>query len=193
MLKHAGERPQQHKQGFVQPVVCSLSLAALLPAVKTAFLGGKGERFDLAAVLYACTLLQKRSSCRDSFRTLLVENNLFGSEAKSWRCNAPAAHYIPALRGEQLLHMIACQCALARLVTLEVDWPLWRDSYSSVSPTYVERDRLNGNTNILIPFICQFSNIIILGLFSANICKYLTSLYLRCSQVSSQLKCVSSW
>ncbi len=40
--------------------------------------------------------------------------------------------------------MIACQCALARLVTLEVDWPLWRDSYSSVSPTYVERDRLNG-------------------------------------------------
>ncbi len=145
MLKHAGERPQQHKQGFVQPVVCSLSLAALLPAVKTAFLGGKGERFDLAAVLYACTLLQKRSSCRDSFRTLLVENNLFGSEAKSWRCNAPAAHYIPALRGEQLLHMIACQCALARLVTLEVDWPLWRDSYSSVSPTYVERDRLNGN------------------------------------------------
>ncbi len=145
MLKHAGERPQQHKQGFVQPVVCSLSLAALLPAVKRAFLGGKGERFDLAAVLYACTLLQKRSSCRDSFRTLLVENNLFGSEAKSWRCNAPAAHYIPALRGEQLLHMIACQCALARLVTLEVDWPLWRDSYSSVSPTYVERDRLNGN------------------------------------------------
>ncbi len=42
MLKHAGERPQQHKQGFVQPVVCSLSLAALLPAVKTAFLRGKG-------------------------------------------------------------------------------------------------------------------------------------------------------
>ncbi len=41
--------------------------------------------------------------------------------------------------------MTACQCALARLVTLEVDWPLWRDSYSSVSPTYVERDRLNGN------------------------------------------------
>ncbi len=150
MLKHAGERPQQHKQGFVQPVVCSLSLAALLPAVKTAFLGGKGERFELAAVLYACTLLQKRSSCRDSFRTLLVENNLFGSEAKSWRCNAPAAHYIPALRGEQLLHMIACQCALARLVTLEVDWPLWRDSYSSVSPTYVERDRLNGNNNACI-------------------------------------------
>ncbi len=158
MLKHAGERPQQHKQGFVQPVVCSLSLAALLPAVKTAFLGGKGERFDLAAVLYACTLLQKRSSCRDSFRTLLVENNLFGSEAKSWRCNAPAAHYIPALRGEQLLHMIACQCALARLVTLEVDWPLWRDSYSSVSPTYVERDRLNGNMLFIILLCDNNSN-----------------------------------
>ncbi len=47
--------------------------------------------------------------------------------------------------------MIACQCALARLVTLEVDWPLWRDSYSSVSPTYVERDRLNGNTVHFLP------------------------------------------
>ncbi len=45
--------------------------------------------------------------------------------------------------------MIACQCALARLVTLEVDWPLWRDSYSSVSPTYVERDRLNGNAKLI--------------------------------------------
>ncbi len=45
MLKHAGEWPQQHKQGFVQPVVCSLSLSLSphsLPAVKTAFLRGKG-------------------------------------------------------------------------------------------------------------------------------------------------------
>ncbi len=65
MLKHAGERPQQHKQGFVQPEVCSLSLsslslAALLPAVKTAFLGEEGtERFDPAAVLYARTSSQR--------------------------------------------------------------------------------------------------------------------------------------
>ncbi len=39
---------------------------------------------------------------------------LFGSSAKTWWYKAPAAHYIPALRSEQLLHNIACQCALAR-------------------------------------------------------------------------------
>ncbi len=67
------------------------------------------EKSDPAAVLSTRTHTQKRSSCRDSFRLLLSREQLFSSEAKSWRCNAPAAHYIPALRREKLLHMIACQ------------------------------------------------------------------------------------
>ncbi len=125
MLKHAGERPRQHRQGL-----CSLSRAlspddALLPAVKTAFTcsfcskkAKKIEEKEKERIRPRCCAVRphftpKRSSCRDSFRTSSREQ-LFGSEAKSWRCNASAAHYIPALRGEQLLHMIACQCVLAR-------------------------------------------------------------------------------
>ncbi len=49
----------------------SLSLAALLPAVKTAFLGGKGERFDPAAVLYARTFHKRDRPAETLFRTLL--------------------------------------------------------------------------------------------------------------------------
>ncbi len=79
MLKHAGERPQQHKQGFVQPVVCSLSLAALLPAVKTAFL----ERDSTPLLCCTPALLHKEivlqrlflnTSSREQFVRLLSEN-----------------------------------------------------------------------------------------------------------------------
>ncbi len=35
----------------------------------------------------------------------------------------------------QLDAMIACQCPLARLVTLEADWSLWRDPIFDGHPT----------------------------------------------------------
>ncbi len=54
-----------------RPLALSLSLAALLPAVKTAFLGGKGERFDPAAVLYARTFHKRDCPAETLFRTLL--------------------------------------------------------------------------------------------------------------------------
>ncbi len=60
MLKHAGERPQQHKQGFVQPVVCSLSLAALFTSCKNSFSERKKEQRDLTPLLCCTpTLLHK--------------------------------------------------------------------------------------------------------------------------------------
>ncbi len=37
----------------------------------------------------------------------------------------------------QLDAMIACQCPLARLVTLEVDWSLWRDPNFVGHPTWL--------------------------------------------------------
>ncbi len=44
----------------------------------------------------------------------------------------------------QLDAMIACQCPLARLVTLEVDWSLWRDPNFVGHPTWRLRSLLQG-------------------------------------------------
>ncbi len=46
------------------------------------------------------------------------------SNAKSRICTAPAAYLYSRCDQRQLDATIACQCALARLVTLEVDWSL---------------------------------------------------------------------
>lgn len=53
--------------------------------------------------------------------------NRSAPKRKSWRCDAPAAYYIPALRGGAADTNLACQCPLTHLVTLEVDWYLLRD------------------------------------------------------------------
>ncbi len=70
------------------------------------------------SVTYVTLLPSKREWRRTSRRhsrwtRLMLLPYLFGFSTKTWRWKAPAAHYIPAPWGEQLLHMIACQCALA--------------------------------------------------------------------------------
>ncbi len=45
-----------------------------------------------------------------------------GSKAESWICAAPAAELYSRCDQRQLDTIIAYQCTLARLVTLEVDW-----------------------------------------------------------------------
>ncbi len=47
-----------------------------------------------------------------------------GSSAKTWICIAPAAYLYSCCDQRQLDAIITCQCALAHLVTLEVDWSL---------------------------------------------------------------------
>ncbi len=58
----------------------------------------------------------------------------------------------------QLNAMIACQCPLARLVTLEVDWSLWRDP-NFVGHDVTRSDRLKGNLNseliCFVFFVCM--------------------------------------
>ncbi len=49
----------------------------------------------------------------------------------------------------QLDAIIACQCPLARLVTLEEDWSLWRDPNSSVIDV-TRSDQQNGNRLIFV-------------------------------------------
>ncbi len=49
----------------------------------------------------------------------------------------------------QLDAMIGCQCPLARLITLEVDWSLWRISQFRRSSDVTQSDRLKGNPRML--------------------------------------------
>ncbi len=54
------------------------------------------------------------------------------SEAKGWLMRCTGCLLYSRCDQRQLDAMIACQCPLARLVTLEVDRSLWRDPNSSV-------------------------------------------------------------
>ncbi len=58
-------------------------------------------------------------------------------------------------RGDQrqLDAMIACQCPLARLVTLEVDRSLWRDPNFVGHPTWLGVTDLKGNSYCLMFFV----------------------------------------
>ncbi len=55
-----------------------------------------------------------------------------GSSAKTWLMRCTGCLLYSRCDQRQLDAMIACQCPLARLVTLEVDRSLWRDPNSSV-------------------------------------------------------------
>ncbi len=70
MLKHAGERPQQHKQGFVQPEVCSLSLSRrTLTSCKNSFSERRRNREIRPCCCARPHFFTKRSSCRHFLNT----------------------------------------------------------------------------------------------------------------------------
>ncbi len=49
------------------------------------------------------------------------------------KCGAPTASYTRAAGCGSQMRNTACQCPLAHLVTLEVEWSLWRDRNSSIT------------------------------------------------------------
>ncbi len=102
-----------------------------------------------------------------------------GSEAKGWLMWCTGCLLYSRCDQWQLDAMIACQCPLARLVTLEVDRSLWRDSNSSVIrrdsewPTEREPSPSPRFSLLIITLrckICLFS-IFILELDTENVAK----------------------
>ncbi len=63
----------------------------------------------------------------------------------------------------QLDAMIACQCPLARLVTLEVDWSLWRDPNFVGHPTWLGVTDWKGTLDPVLG-MCLFCSFLV-GLF----------------------------
>ncbi len=102
-----------------------------------------------------CRNARTRKASR-SVRKSSSETPPLGSEAKGWLMRCTGCLLYSRCDQRQLDAMIACQCPLARLVTLEVDRSLWRDPNSSVirrdSEWPTEREHIFSRTPLhLIP------------------------------------------
>ncbi len=97
-----------------------------------------------------CRNARTRKASR-SVRKSSSETPPLGSEAKGWLMRCTGCLLYSRCDQRQLDAMIACQCPLARLVTLEVDRSLWRDPNSSV----IRRDSEWPTERELLILYCQ--------------------------------------
>ncbi len=107
-----------------------------LPAARTAFCSsfcskkankrskGKTEIIRPRCCVVHSHFTHKRDRPAETFYTTSKREQLFGSEAKSWRCNAPAAHYTPRCEVSSCCIWLHANVHWLVLVTLEADWPL---------------------------------------------------------------------